>query len=44
VKEITSFLERLTVKICKPSGGRNLGWQHQTRHPVSAGSLPDSEL
>jgi hypothetical protein len=28
----------------KPSGGRNLGWQHQTRHPVSAGSLPDSEL
>jgi hypothetical protein len=28
----------------KPSGGRNLGWQHQTRHPVSAGSLPGSEL
>jgi hypothetical protein len=28
----------------KPSGGKNVGWQHQARQPVSAGSLPDSEL
>jgi transposase len=31
-------------KKAKPSGGKNVGWQHPARQPVSAGSLPDSEF
>jgi cyclase len=40
-KELMDLLRREIRR--KPSGGRIVGWQQQTHHPVSAGSLPDAE-